>query len=646
MGASMLNFLLRRKASPTTPSNSNAGFFRPESPDALLSTPRRRQLIENIWQRTSLPREQFETLYVQAFKSYAALVQHLPASENHHHAYHGGMLDHGLEIVAYALKIRQMYLLPIGAPPESQAAQSEAWSAASAYGALVHDLGKIAVDVKVELADGAIWHPWHGPLDQPYRFKYVKGRDYRLHGAASSLIYCRVIPAKALDWLSGFPELWAQLVFAFAGQYEHADILGEIVSQADQASVAQELGGNPARAMSAPKQSIQRQLAEGLRMLVSEKFKLNQPDGPSDGWLTQDGLWLVSKPAVDQLRAHLLSQGIEHIPTSNAPMFNLLQDQAIIQPNGEGKAIWKASIDNGRGWKNTFTVLKIAPALIWPNAKDRPEAYTGTLTVESASAAGDADQISQPTGETEPGSAKKPLVVVDQAASQATTKQTPAPAKDFDALDELLDLFPDPVPIAAAAPADTIQSLEKDHDDKDEIPFSPPIKAPTRLSQPKQTEAETRVSGTAPAAATTNSSADSAPNHGANFLTWLRGGVISHRIIINDAKARVHTVDSTAFLVSPDIFKRYALEHPAIEREAKERDLEAWQVVQRAFEKLKKHRKTAAGLNIWTCLVKGPRKSKQLRGYLLLEPTDVFSEVPYDNPVITLADLADKETSE
>lgn len=131
-----------------------------------------------------------------------------------------------------------------------------------------------------------------------------------------------------------------------------------------------------------------------------------------------------------------------------------------------------------------------------------------------------------------------------------------------------------------------------------------------------------------------------------NFLTWLKGGVISHRIIINDAKARVHTVDSTAFLVSPDIFKRYALEHPDIEREAKERDLEAWQVVQRSFEKLKKHRKTAAGLNIWTCLVKGPRKSKQLRGYLLIEPTDVFSEVPYDNPVISLAELVDKDTSE
>lgn len=640
MGASMLNFLLRRKASPIKPSDSAAGFFKPESPDALLSTPRRRQLIENIWQRTSLPREQFETLYIQAFKSYAALVQQLPASENHHHAYHGGMLDHGLEIVAYALKIRQMYLLPIGAPPESQAAQSEAWSAASAYGALVHDLGKIAVDVKVELADGTTWHPWHGPLDQPYRFKYVKGRDYRLHGAASSLIYYSVIPGKALDWLSGFPELWAQLVFAFAGQYEHADILGEIVSQADQASVAQELGGNPGRAMSAPKQSIQRQLAEGLRMLVAEKFKLNQPDGPSDGWLTHDGLWLVSKPAVDQLRAHLLSQGIEHIPTSNAPMFNLLQDQAIIQPNGDGKAIWKASIDNGRGWKNTFTVLKIAPALIWPSSTDRPEPYTGTLTVESAAATEEVDQASLATEVPVPAVGKSITVAADLAVQVTKPKQ--APAKDFDALDELLDLFPDPATVASGEPA----NLEENESDDDQIPFSAPPKPPIRLSQPKQSASATRAIDKAPAADASINSTDSAQNHGASFLTWLKGGVISHRIIINDAKARVHTVDGTAFLVSPDIFKRYALEHPEIEREAKERDLEAWQVVQRAFEKLKKHRKTNAGLNIWTCLVKGPRKSKQLRGYLLLEPTDVFSEVPYDNPVITLADLADKETSE
>jgi hypothetical protein len=66
-----------------------------------------------------------------------------------------------------------------------------------------------------------------------------------------------------LDWLSGFPELWAQLLFTLAGQHEYANILGEIVTQADQASVAQELGGNPERARTAPRKSLQRQLVDG-----------------------------------------------------------------------------------------------------------------------------------------------------------------------------------------------------------------------------------------------------------------------------------------------------------------------------------------------------------------------------------------------
>lgn len=642
MGASMLKFLLRKKASMTPSSKTTAGFLKPESATSLLGTPRRLQLIENIWQRTSLSRKQFQTLYISAFERYAALVQHLPASENHHHAYQGGMLDHGLEIVAYALKIRQMYLLPIGAPPESQAAQSEAWSAAAAYGALVHDLGKIAVDVQVELVDGTTWHPWHGPLDQPYRFKYVKGRDYRLHGAASSLIYSSVIPSSALDWLSGFPELWSQLVFAFAGQHEHADILGEIVSQADQASVAQELGGNPGRAMSAPKQSIQRQLAEGLRMLVSEKFKLNQPNGPSDGWLTLEGLWLVSKPAADQLRAHLLSQGIEHIPTSNATMFTLLQDQAIVQTNPEGRAIWKANIDNGRGWKNSFTVLKISPALIWPQSSDRPEPYTGTLTVESATA-GEEETAAGPVDLLVPTSknGSKPSDAASaKASSPSPSKKESAPEKDFDALDDLLALFPDQV--ADSTDAQPVPEAITD----DQIPFSAPPQTPIRLTQPMQSKTATETTDDLNIEQMTQEVIDPNANHGTAFLKWLKDGVISHKVIINDAKARVHTVDSTAFLVSPEIFKRYALEHPGIERQARERDLEAWHLVQRAFEKLKKHRKTPDGLNIWTCLVKGPRKNKELRGYLLTEPTEAFSEVPYDNPVLTLVNPADKETSE
>ena len=92
---------------PAPPAAPGKGLMRPEPAASLLATPRRQRLLEHIWQRTSLSRRQFATLYLAPLERYAELVQQFPASENHHHAYPGGMLDHGLEIVAYALKLRQ-----------------------------------------------------------------------------------------------------------------------------------------------------------------------------------------------------------------------------------------------------------------------------------------------------------------------------------------------------------------------------------------------------------------------------------------------------------------------------------------------------------------------------------------------------------
>ncbi len=286
--------LFQRKRPPVTASLSSTGdmekgLMRPESVAALLSTARRQKLLEHIWQRTSLSRKHFASLYLAPLQRYAELVQQFPASEAHHHAYQGGMLDHGLEIVAYALKLRQSYLLPSGTTPEDQVVQAEAWTAAIAYAALLHDIGKIAVDLHVEHADGSIWHPWHGPLARPYRFRYRQDREYRLHNAATGLLYRQVLDGEILDWLSTFPPLWSALLYVLAGQYEHAGVLGELVIQADRASVAQALGGDPARAMAAPKQALQRKLLNGLRYLLKEELKLNQPQA-SDGWLTQDSL--------------------------------------------------------------------------------------------------------------------------------------------------------------------------------------------------------------------------------------------------------------------------------------------------------------------------------------------------------------------
>ena len=367
----------RQKPSPLLTVNVAEGYLPIESAHSLLAADHRRQLLDRIWQYTALSHPQFSQLYLNPIHRYAEHVQQLPASEAHHHAYLGGMLDHGLELVACSLKLRQSYLLPTGAAPEDQAAQTDAWSAGIAYGALLHDIGKIAVDLQVERQDGRVWHPWQGPLDQPYRFRYLKGRDYHLHGAAAGLLYTQILDRPILDWLSGFPSLWGSLLYVLAGQYERAGVLGELVIQADRVSTAQNIGGNPSKALQAPIHSLQHHLISGLRHLVQHELKLNQPGAA--GWLTQDALWLVSKTVTDKLRAYLLSQAIEGIPSSNIAVFDELQSHGLVESTPEGKAIWTALVAQGN-WQQSFTFLRIQPTLIW-GSEDRPEAFSGTVSV-------------------------------------------------------------------------------------------------------------------------------------------------------------------------------------------------------------------------------------------------------------------------
>ncbi|EXJ01128.1 DNA-binding domain-containing protein [Burkholderia pseudomallei] len=108
------------------------------------------------------------------------------------------------------------------------------------------------------------------------------------------------------------------------------------------------------------------------------------------------------------------------------------------------------------------------------------------------------------------------------------------------------------------------------------------------------------------------------------------------RLVINDAKALVHTVASTAYLVSPGIFQRYAQEHPQVARLAKREQQNDWTWVQKRFERLHLHRKQENGLNIWTCEVTGPRKSRRLHGYLLNGSEYLFDETPVNNPYLRL----------
>ncbi|MFO6199052.1 helicase/relaxase domain-containing protein, partial [Pseudomonas aeruginosa] len=342
------------------------------------------------------------------------------------------------------------------------------------------------------------------------------------------------------------------------------------------------------------------------------------------------------KPPADLLRAYLLAQGIEGVPSSNAPFLNMLQDQAVILTNAEDKAIWTATVDNGAGWRNKFTLLKIAPALIWTDPAERPAPYSGSLVVADGN-------TSTEKSETTCEIPNEPVEQLQVPEAKMTLRQ-PAPS--------------------VANPPNEMRAIAKpstdDQEETDDLYAllgninSPPEELDTSHDSPAASPTNTRGEENLQQPLGTAEPADCAPETvedifmpsrstdlGQGFVGWMKAGIVARRLFINDTKALVHTVDGTAMLVTPGIFKRYVQEHPELEKLAQAKETTGWKLVQRAFEKQGLHRKTSKNLNIWTIKVSGPRKTKELKAYLLQDPTLLFPEQPLDNPSLTVINDAE-----
>ncbi len=409
------------------------------------------------------------------------------------------MLDHGLEVVAGALALRRGYLLPHGAEPERVARSQDLWTYAVFTAALLHDIGKPAVDQRVVLLDrrqrslGA-WDPWRGPMDDRaawYQVEFVRDRTRGLHERVGPLLAHFIVPEAGLSWLASDPEVLAAWVATVSGDADRAGVLGEIITRADGESVARNLGaGESVRLPTAQARSLHEKLVTALRHLLAEgELPLNR-DGAA-GWLVGDDLWLVSKRATDALRAHLMREGHQGVPSRNDRIFDVLQEHGLAVPNGE-RAIWLCRVA-GNGWAHELTLLRVPASRVWPVADRRPDAFRGTVMPIERGQSADIDAREIAESEVTPLRSSKPI--------EEPSRPTGA---------------------AAHAATETEQTV---------------------VSETREAEADTRDMS------------------GERFLAWLREGVTTGRIQLNTVNARVHVVPEGLLLVSPAIFKDFDREN-------------------------------------------------------------------------------------
>lgn len=635
----MLKALLRpfRTASkPIVQSNIqpipvDTGWHIPKRASELLDTPLRQQYLATIWQNVSMTPDMFQKLYREPIDKYAEMVQLLPASESHHHSHIGGMLDHGLEVIAIATRLRQSYILPQNAIPEEQAKQRDVWTAVVIYAALLHDIGKCAVDVEIVLKDGNRWFPWQGMPNQPYNFRYIKGRDYNLHPTLGGFFASLLIPKSAFDWIATFPKAFSDLMYFIAGHTDKVGILSDIIQKADQISVTMALGGDPNKLSEKPQMSFARQLLMALRQVV-ERYKLNAQQGGCDGWLTDEGLWVMSKSTADNIRAILMKQGIA-VPSQNGKLFDELQTHKLIDITTESKAIWNCKVTSNEGWTHDkpFSLLRIPSQIIWENVDQRPTLFAGRVEVLN-SAPVSIDTVNSPSIQpniVEQSVTQLPIAPLDQSVNTDSIPATTSSVQNVDMAQSnhnddfefLLDLFPTMEKAQTTEPAKEIAISEPEknvtHILPDENPNDADTKSATtttsqqkKISKPKSKQNQDSINPLAVEQAETENS-DIDPQ---KFITWIKAGIISGKLFVNRPNAVIHKVQDHLFLVTPSIFKIYLRD--VVQRT----DTESWELLQKRFQMLGIHRRQHTeddGRNIWKCQVVGPNRKSELSGFLI-----------------------------
>ncbi|MDP8051501.1 MobH family relaxase [Pasteurella atlantica] len=318
--------------------------------------------IRSIKRIIKIDDKYFETLYLSVIHKFAELVQLMPASQAHHHAVPGGLFIHTLEVIEYAIRLRQQYKLPAFAEQDIQEKEHHAWSYAVFVAAILHDIGKRITMCVFVRDDGKV----HSPFDEflsdtscrHYKLIFQDPKFYHLHDVLG-LTMIDIVPAIGKTFLFNHLHIVKEMMAYIHGNKQESGMIGEIIRKADQYSTGKSLAHLSTRKFKgANLENIGERLMTQLRqMIASNDFIINKAN--ANIYTSKEGFtYCVAKVVVDAIRDEMIKQDIVDIPQDNNRIFDTLQEYGFVETNiHTGRSIHTIRLHKDDTVR-VFTVLK------------------------------------------------------------------------------------------------------------------------------------------------------------------------------------------------------------------------------------------------------------------------------------------------
>ena len=596
--------------------------------DQLYSRLSLHNRLRGIRRKVAIDPQRFEAMYGKPIARYCEVVQLLPASQAHHHAYPGGLIVHTLSVIEYAINERQKYTLPLASEPEVIEAQKNLWTYAVFVAALLHDIGKaVTMAWYIDAAQDKIRNPAAGTLLQQgckhYTLKFRPTQYYKLHERLGLLYLSQLLDSTSLDYLTRDLDIFAEVLGYVSADRASWGSIGAIVSTADQMSVADDLRiasqtGRPRQFAGAELENFGERLLKAFRLLIEErKLAANRPGAIL--YLSDDQryVYAVAKTIAEKLREKMQALGATDVPADNTRIFDELQQHGLIEATETGHAIFNIHVSIPHAnFEQDFTTLKIdsrklftvasLPAKMAGSVHESDKAATDSAATPSPATASMTAQALPASAAPAAGENLQQPVATPSLQQEATPslQQEATPDLQQEAVAPIVQILQQDVTGGHALAQDGLPpelQLAAAIDALPDDPFADPpgvaLPVPVAADGVTPVPAITLVEANVPAPAAVSVSPAPPPDTDPQsivegFFAWLWQKIEAKKIIVNRSGQPVFVLEHDGMkclaVVSPKTFADYARDAGLFEKEGSmsfDEMRQAAQIVQSAIHK-------------------------------------------------------------